>query len=708
MIYIMAFSPRLRLNARVTGRSAAARRDVEWNNAVVSGAAEEIRMRVKKAGTAAESVFFAGGATGARVKEILSSAQNAENGAPCVFFDRMSANPLDVQVKPESGSSAAVLRGNVLPVPGAALVPLYAYMRKISGGDVVIFPETNDGALSDADISHIFSSVASLSDKILVRSDALTIKTALKYSPYCLITDAAAAGAYFGKRIASEKDVLQSMTLLQKRGAQSVIIFSGNRMYATGDMGGIYRAEANPLPEGAENIATATFASLISAGDDFENALRKAVASVTEENGIKKPSSGGFSVLREPIKARVIRNVAHYVRENAGVTFRKKPLGILDIAVFSQLTMLDLEKLPGKTLTIAEARDKYLEKNPDGYVDLGVIAPQTYPLLSLCADSRRYGGVKIVDRSSLIDDEKVVQFTAITFLLPTGEYCVAFNGTDDSIVGWKEDFYLLYDKPIESQRCAAKYLSRLADEVGDGAEIYVTGHSKGGNLAVYGAVEGGEKLAARLAGVYNFDGPGFTEKFYKTERFAAVKDKIVSVIPQLSVVGRLFNHEERVMIVKSCFAGVYQHDLFSWETEGDGFVTVPKLDELSDKVQAKVNEIMFTLSERQRKVFVDGLFSLLYSTDSFTLTQLMKNRGKLFGNFFRCDAETRRVLLSMTMKLLSDRYVREMIFVSLREAKKMQAKKEFEERSIVSGKIDNAIESIGIPAGGENPDSARK
>ena len=125
-------------------------------------------------------------------------------------------------------------------------------------------------------------------------------------------------------------------------------------------------------------------------------------------------------------------------------------------------------------------------------------------------------------------------------------------------------------------------------------------------------------------------------------------------------------------------------------------MTVPKMDELSDKVQAKVNETMATLSEEQRKIFVDGLFSLLYSTDSFTLTQLMINRGKLFGNFFKCDAKTRRALLSMTMNLLSDRYVREMIFATLREAKKMQAKKEFEVRSIVSGKIENAIEAVGI------------
>ena len=150
------------------------------------------------------------------------------------------------------------------------------------------------------------------------------------------------------------------------------------------------------------------------------------------------------------------------------------------------------------------------------------------------------------------------------------------------------------------------------------------------------------------------------------------------------------------MIVKSCFSGIYQHDLYSWETEGDSFVTVPHLDELSDRVQEKVNEIMYTLTPEQRKIFVDGLFSLLYSTDSFTLTQLMINRGKLFGNFFKCDAVTRKILLSMMMKLMSDRYVREMAKISMREAKKMQDKKEFEESSIVSGNIDKAIESIGV------------
>ena len=50
----------------------------------------------------------------------------------------------------------------------------------------------------------------------------------------------------------------------------------------------------------------------------------------------------------------------------------------------------------------------------------------------------------------------------------------------------------------------------------------------------------------------------------------------------------------------------------------------------------------------------------------------------------------------MMTKLMSNRYVREMVMISMREARKMQDKKEFEESSIVSGNIDKAIESIGV------------
>lgn len=686
MIYTLAFSPILKITYRSVRHVIGAENAVERTGEEVTGAAAKVCRALDELNADYCGIFFTGGAAGEEIQRLLKDKN-------CRFLPRVNANALSFSVK---SVKTTAFSESVSPVPHETFAALFEQLKLMRQNDVALLPEKYGAALSESDMSHIFSEICALGGRLVLFADAATIKTALKYSPYCLITDTAEAGAYFGKKIVSEKDILQCMSLLQKTGAQSAIIFAGNKLYATGDMGGIYRADAAKLPRDAFCRAVAEFVALSDRGKNFEDALKQTVVDVTSSLKSAAGTQARFTVLREPIKTQAIRNVSHYLIENSAVTFDKKPLNILDIAIFTQLTMLDIGKLPSSPVTMKAARDKYIERHPDGYVDVGVVVPQTYPLLALCADSDRFGAVKLIDRSSVIDDEKVVQFTAITFLLPTGEYIAVFNGTDDTIVGWKENFYLLYDKPTESQRRAAAYLAELAEKVGKKGRIYAAGHSKGGNLAIYGAVKGGAALAEKLCGVYNFDGPGFTKSFYTTEEFAAVKDKILTIIPQLSVIGRLFNHEESAMIVKSCFAGLYQHDLFSWETEGDAFVTVPKMDELSDKVQAKVNETMATLSEEQCKVFVDGLFSLLYSTDSFTLTHLMINRGKLFGNFFKCDAKTRRALLSMTMNLLSDRYVREMIFATLREAKKMQAKKEFEVRSIVSGKIENAIEAVGI------------
>lgn len=703
MIYTLAFMPELNITAKASQLINGKRNAVEWKGASVSGVAEKISETLSRLNCENRRLYFVGGAVGGEIKRVLA-------GKDCKFFDSGADNPLNVTV---NSAKTTVLSAAGQPLDDVCLKPLFSYLRKLKEDDVLIMPESISEYITDDATGRVFSAVADRSVKTVVRACAANVKKILNYAPYCLLLEVGELKTFFGKKPANESEILRYMLLLQKKGAQSVIVFDANRLFAAGTMGGIYKAETSVLSSDADSRFMAVFSYNIAAGNSFEQSLKAAVIPEIDDGnklpaGQKEKNGGGFTVLRRPAKTQVIRNVAHYVKENSSVTFTQKPLNVLDLAVFSQLTMLDINKLPGDPLSVHAAKKKYIEKNPDGYVDLGVIVPQTYPLLALCADSARFGPVEIDDRRSVIDEEKVTQFTALTFRLPTGEYCVAFNGTDDTIVGWKEDFYLLYDKPTSSQEMAAEYLSELAEKTPDGTRIYVVGHSKGGNLAMYGAVKAGEKLRSKLVNAYNFDGPGFTEDFYKGSDFNAVRDKITSVIPQLSVVGRLFNHEESVTIVKSCFAGVYQHDLFSWETRGDAFVTVPRLDELSDKVQSKVNEIMFTLSPKQRKIFVDGLFSLLYSTDSFTLTELMKNRGKLFGNFFKCDSGTRKLLLSMMMKLMSDRYVREMVFVSLREAKKMQGKKEFEEMSIVSGKIDDAIESIGLIIDGAENGTERK
>ena len=692
MIYGIAFNPEARLSAKLGKTVVGGTNIVEWNGVSAGGTTNEIFDIIDLGGEKNTRIEFVGGITGERIKAALKDKN-------CVFCDKKSENTLKVSIFADKTTNYIGSLGR--EIADEQIVPLVERLRKIDEGELLIVAEKISGKVDPTAVKHVFSAVAPKSVRVLFRADEKNLAEVLKYSPYYLVTDEKTLSDYFEKKNMPENELVKAMSFLQKKGAQSVICFGSGRVLALGYMGGIYKADGAFSEEKSQNAFLAAFICSAERRMSFERCLKNGAASasgveITRALTDEKAFTGTFTIIRRRVKKQVIRNVAHYLIENSGVSFKKKPITLLDLALLTQIAMLDINKLSGEKLSLREAKRKYVEKNPDGYVDLGVIVPQSFPVLSLCADSLRYKDVEIVDRKSLIDDEKVVQFTAITFLFPTGEYAVAFNGTDDTIVGWKEDFYLLYDEPTVSQNCAVEYLDALAASTPDDAKIYVVGHSKGGNLAMYGAVTAGDELHKKLVAAYNFDGPGFVENFYKSKKFLAVQDKITSVIPQLSVVGRLFNHEEKVMIVKSCFAGIYQHDLYSWETEGDNFVTVPHLDELSDKVQAKVNEIMYTLTPEQRKIFVDGLFSLLYSTDSFTLTQLMRNRGKLFGNFFKCNAATRRILLSMMTKLMSDRYVREMVMISMREARKMQDKKEFEESSIVSGNIDKAIESIGV------------
>lgn len=524
MIYTLAFMPELNITAKTSQLINGKRNAVEWDGASVEGIVEKISETLSRLNGENRRLYFVGGTAGGEIKRVLS-------GKDCEFFDSGTENPLNVTV---NSTKTTVLASAGQPLDDACLKPLFSYLSKLKEGDVLIMPETISRYVTDDAIGHVFSAVADRSVKTVVRVCAANAKKILNYAPYCLITDIGELKEFFGKKPVNESEILSNMLLLQKKGAQSVIVVDGNSLFAAGPMGGIYKAETYVLSPDADSRFTASFAYNIASGKSFESSLRAAVTPEINE-GIEilsgQKEKNGFTVLRRKAKTQVIRNVAHYVKENSSVTFEKKPLNVLDLAVLSQLTMLDISKLPGDSMSLRAAKKKYIEKNPDGYVDLGVIVPQTYPLLALCADSERFGAVEIDDRRSVIDEEKVTQFTALTFRLPTGEYCVAFNGTDDTIVGWKEDFCLLYDKPTVSQEMAAEYLSELAENTPDKARIYVVGHSKGGNLAMYGAVKAEKKLHSKLIKVYNFDGPGFTEAFYESDDFGSVRDKITSVIP---------------------------------------------------------------------------------------------------------------------------------------------------------------------------------
>ena len=75
-----------------------------------------------------------------------------------------------------------------------------------------------------------------------------------------------------------------------------------------------------------------------------------------------------------------------------------------------------------------------------------------------------------------VDQDIQKQFAALIFKVKPDTYVLVFRGTDDSIVGWKEDFHMTYMAQIPAQKMAARYLQKALENLP--GNFILTGHSK--------------------------------------------------------------------------------------------------------------------------------------------------------------------------------------------------------------------------------------
>ena len=149
---------------------------------------------------------------------------------------------------------------------------------------------------------------------------------------------------------------------------------------------------------------------------------------------------------------------------------------------------------------------------------------KTVSLLSRAAKSKRFSSLSVGRYVSRTEERAQMQFAAISFFGENGESYVCFRGTDDSLVGWKENLNMSFLAPVPAQAEAVSYLESVAaDRAG---RLYVCGHSKGGNLAFYAAVMCAPALQERIERAYNLDGPGFSHEFLTRTEYAQMRPKL--------------------------------------------------------------------------------------------------------------------------------------------------------------------------------------
>ena len=201
-------------------------------------------------------------------------------------------------------------------------------------------------------------------------------------------------------------------------------------------------------------------------------------------------------------------------------------------------------------------------------------------LITRMGQSLRFKNLKLTNFEINIDKKIERQFSAITIHLNDNEMYISFNGTDSSIIGWKEDFNLSFMENIPSQISGLDYTKKIMNLYQK--NVILGGHSKGGNIAMYSAINLPQNLTDRIISVNNYDGPGFSQKITETENYQNILNKMTSYIPQGSVIGRLLEHKEKCIIVESIEKGIYQHDIFSWQVLGTSIITIKNVTNNSE------------------------------------------------------------------------------------------------------------------------------
>ena len=326
-------------------------------------------------------------------------------------------------------------------------------------------------------------------------------------------------------------------------------------------------------------------------------------------------------------------NVFDYLEWRGDLTFEEIPVNEVDNLIFCLLSYVDLDGIvpaePQKgRVTIRRAAAEYFFTHEDIQDrPLGLIVPaDILTLFRRMAHARRFRDLELTGYTNTVCEVREMQFSALTIRLPGEQMFVAFRGTDDTIVGWREDFNLSHMEEVPSQRMAADYLNRL--DLTPDTTLWVGGHSKGGNLAVWGAVHASEPVRRRIAQVYSNDGPGFSEGTVTSEAYRSLSDRIRIILPEDSLVGLLLEHDEGYTVIKSNRKGVYQHDGLSWEVLGASFLRADRLSSKGIQHDTVVRDRINAMTRAERKNLTRLMFTLLESTGAKTLTELHQGGAK--------------------------------------------------------------------------------
>ena len=231
---------------------------------------------------------------------------------------------------------------------------------------------------------------------------------------------------------------------------------------------------------------------------------------------------------------------------------------------------------------------------------------------------------------------------------------ISFLGTDKSIIGWKEDFNLSFTQDIPAQIEALKYANNMMKKYPNSKFIF-GGHSKGGNVAIYAAINSSLENKARIIKVLNYDGPGFPEEIIESDKFDQIKEKIHTYLPQESIIGRIMDQGGKVTVVTSTEKNIYQHDIYSWQLIAKKFNKRNKPNQKSEIVYKSLRKYLRETEAENRKKAIDLIFKIFIDSEFETFAEIGENKVenimKIIGQVRELKKEDKDLIVKMISEL---------------------------------------------------------
>lgn len=385
-------------------------------------------------------------------------------------------------------------------------------------------------------------------------------------------------------------------------------------------------------------------------------------------------------------------NMLDYLVWRGDLTFAQSEFNEVDNLILCYLVYVNLDGIaPEKGEEAVSVRQlsetffaRYSEKELEKDKSFIRFAPV---VLKEMAQTKRFGDLLVQNYVNKVDLEKMLQFAAMEIQLGDGTIFVAYRGTDDTIVGWKEDFYLSRGV-VPAEKEAVDYLNHVgemhrrlqlqaAEQKGKQKfslfsrrkkkesceevpiqDIRIGGHSKGGNLAIYAAAYCDEAIQNHIMEVYSNDGPGFMKEFLEYPGFQKICGRIRRYVPESSIIGMLLYHSVEPIVIESSQKAVMQHDGFSWEVSGPAFVRCEGLSNFALAMDQAIRNWLEQIPQGRREAIICDLFSVLEATDAVTLTELqdggIKNIRVIMKAVEAMDTDSKGVVQDLLKEILQN------------------------------------------------------